>query len=89
MTPTATSNVFSLCDSTSGTVYAVVVDAANPPGVGSANNTYWNTAITTVNGHSVVAIPIDLITYNATSNMSALLTLINVLFNTLGVSITL
>ena len=84
----AQNNVFALVDSNTGTTYAVVVDAANPPSTGSPNNAYWKTAITTNAGNPFVAVPIPVATYNITS-AAGLAALINTLFNTLNLPISL
>lgn len=84
----AQNNVFALMDSLTGQLFAVVVDAANPPAAGSGNNAYWKRAITTQSANPLVAVPVAVAVYNAASVPSLLATL-TTLFNTPGTAIAL
>lgn len=80
---TASNNVFALMDSITAQVYAVVVDAENPPALSSPNNAYWASCITVQTGNPIIAIVIPLATYNS-ATPSALASLLATLFTTLG-----
>lgn len=84
----AQNNVFALMDSVTAKIHAIVVDANNPPGLLSANNAYWRTAITTQAGNPLVAVPIAPAVYNAL-DAAGLVSTLTTLFNTLGTPVSL
>lgn len=73
-------------DSITGAVYAVVVDANNPPGASSPNNAYWRNAITTNTGNALVAVPVAVAVYN-TATVASLLATLTTLFNTVAITL--